>query len=230
MKIFFSLLIVFFTTALFAQREHHADLTYSYGKYSNTVSGNVVKNFKLLKSEKLHLGVGARAGYVQGFIGNTFLTAPAKHKKSGDGIDTIFVLNPMFLSINLTLNASYHFTPEWSVGANIDAIGFTFGKKRNSDYFPSFASQNEETPRTKLINEQVKPTQNNFLLIGNNNKGTIYSEVFARYRYKERYSLKVGYSFITTEYATKNRVGHNNNYRFRNTSGQILIGFGYSFI
>jgi hypothetical protein len=229
MKYFLSLFVVFSTVFSFAQREHHADIAYSFGENSNTFSGNVVKNFKVLKSEKLHLGVGARAGYFQG-KDVSYLTAPAKHKKSKDGIDTVIVSKPMFISVGLTLNASYHFTPQWSVGCNVDAIGFTFGKKKDSDFYPSLASQNEDPARKKLTNEQVKPSQNNFLLLGNNNKGTLYSEVFARYRYQERYSLKVGYSFITTEYSSKNRIGHDNNYRFRNTSGQIMIGFGYSFI
>ncbi len=229
MKYIFSLLVVFFSTVLFAQREQHADLTYSYGPHSNTVSGNIVKNFKLLKSEKLHLGPGVRVGYS---FGNSvkYTTAPAKYTKKSDAIDTISVSKPMFISINLTLNASYHFSPEWSVGANIDAIGFTFGKKNNADYFPSLASQNETTPRKKLSDEQVKPSVNNFLLIGNNNRGTIYSEVFVRYHYKDRYSFKLGCSYITTEYSSSNRIGHMDNYRFRNNSIQYHIGFGYSFI
>lgn len=229
MKYFFSTLIVFFTISCLAQREHHADLTYSFGKNSSTVSGHVVKNFKLLKSEKLHLGVGARGGYFQG-IDVPYLTAPAKHTKSDDGIDTLIVSKPIIMCVNVSLNASYHFTPQLSVGFNVDAIGFTFGKKRDSYFYPSLASQNEEPPRNKLYNEKVRTSTNNFLLIGNNNRGTLYSEAFVRYRYQERYSLKVGYSFITTEYASKNRIGHNGNYRFRNTSGQILIGIGYSFI
>ncbi len=229
MKYILSLFILFLTLISFAQREHHADLAFSFGKNSNTLSGNVVKNFKLLKSEKLHLGVGARVGYFQG-IDVSYLTAPAKHKKNEDVIDTIIISKPLLISINISLNASYHFSPEWSVGCNVDAVGFTFGKKKDSDYYPSKASQ-EETPARKYIsNTQVKVSQNNFLLIGNNNKGTIYSEVFVRYTYQQRYNLKVGYSFITTEYSSKNRIGHDGNYRFRNSSGQVMIGFGYSFI
>lgn len=229
MKYLLSALIVFFSILSFSQREHHADLAYSFGKNSYTIAGNVVKNFKLLKSEKLHLGVGARGAYFQG-TDVSFITAPAKHKKSEDAIDTIIVDKPFFVSVNVTLNASYHFTPQWSVGCNVDAIGFTFGKKKYANYYPSLASQTEEPPRSKLEGQQVRPSQNNFLLIGNNNKGTLYSEVFVRYTYMERFSLKAGYSFITTEVASKNRIGHNNNYRFRNTSGQMMIGFGYSFI
>lgn len=229
MKYFLSLLLLFLTLISFAQREHHADIAYSFGKNSNTFSGNVVKNFKVLKNEKLHLGVGARAGYFQG-KDVSYLTAPAKHTKSKDGIDTIIVSKPMFININISLNALYHFTPEWSVGCNIDALGFSFGKKKDSDFYPSKASQ-EETPARKYIsNTQVRVSQNNFLFIGDNNKGTLYSEVFLRYTYQQRYNLKVGYSFITTEYSSKNRIGHDGNYRFRNTSGQMMLGFGYSFI
>ncbi len=229
MKYFFNIALIIITSSSFAQREHHADLAYGFGKNSFSFSGHVVKNFKFLKSEKLHLGVGARAGF---FMGNdlSYLTAPAKHTKSDDGIDTITVSKPLFININLSLNASYHFTPQWSVGCNMDFFGFAFGKTRDADYYPGPASQNETVPRKMLTNEQVRPSGNNFLLSGNRNKGTLFSEIFVRYIYKERYNLKVGYSFIITEYSSKNRIGHNNNYRFRNTSGQMMIGIGYSFI
>ena len=52
MNYILSFLIVFFTTLCSAQREHHADIALSFAENSKTISGNVVKNFKLLKSEK----------------------------------------------------------------------------------------------------------------------------------------------------------------------------------
>jgi hypothetical protein len=229
MKYFISILILFMSISGFGQREHHADLTYAYGQNSMSISGNVVKNFKFLKTEKLHLGVGARALYFQG-KSLSYLTAPAKHNKSETGIDTVLVQKPMFISVNLSLNASYHFNNQWALGCNVDAIGFTFGKKQTAEYYPSLDAQNESTPRKKLTNESVRPSKNNFLLLGKNNKGVICSEVFVRYTYQERYALKLGYSMLISEYSSLNRIGHNGNYRFRNTSGLIMFGIGYHFI
>ena len=223
---FFFIFISFFSVA---QREHHADINYYFTKDGLALSGNAVKNFKLLKSEKLHLGVGARGGFYNG-KNLLYYTAPAKYNKNEDGIDTLKVDKTLFVSVSLSLNASYHFNNNWSIGGNIDAIGFTFGNKQNSSFFPSKLSQNEDPPRLASNNQQVKPTSNNFFMLGNYSKGTLYSEIFIRYRYKSRYSLKLGYSSITTEYSSKVKVGHSNNYRFRNTSGQLMLGFGYSFI
>ena len=229
MKYFLSALLVSFSVFGLAQREQHVDLNIAVGEHSHTISSQVVKNFKLLKSEKLHLGLGVRLAYTFGNLVE-YTTAPAKHTKSMDAIDTIRVENPMLFSTNLSLNASYHFTNKWSIGCNIDAIGFSFGKKTVANYYPSFASQSETPARKQLLDEKITPTVNNFLVFGNYTKGSICAEAFIRYTHKDRYSYKLGYGHYTSEYESSKRIGHNDNYRFRNTSAKILIGFGYSFI
>ncbi len=229
MKPIFLYFLLACSFTLFAQREHHADLSYGFGNNSYSISGNAVKNFKLLKSEKLHLGLGARAGYMNG-SGLNFITAPAKHSHNQDAIDTIRVKKSHFILVNLNLNASYHFTPQLSLGANFDFFGFSFGNKQSSDFYPSLASQTEASPRLAESNILVKPSRNDFYLIGKNSKGSLFSEVFVRYTFKERYAVKVGYAILTSEYSTQKRVGYKDNYRFRNISGQVMIGIGYHFI
>ena len=229
MKHFFSLVLVFISIFSFAQREHHAEIVYGAGKY-HSFSGNVVKNFVLLKSDKLHMGPGVRA--LVNFSGKNipYVTAPHKLTKSDANMDTIRVGKPLLISANITLNASYHFTPKFAVGINLDVFGITIGRKKTGTFYPGSASQNEVIPRKQTPGVEVKPTLNNIFLAGDRSKGTLASEVFLRYTSKERYNLKVGYSYILTEYASKNRVGFDNNYRFRNKAGLFIIGFGYNFI
>ena len=231
MKIYFTVFFTLVSIYAKAQREHHVDLTYGIGQNTSSISANVVKNFKLLKSEKLHIGVGGRAGFTFASNSQSFTTAPAKHTKNKAGIDTIIVNKAHFITANLTLNASYHFTKSWAIGANVDLAGLTLGKKKKADFYPSALSQSEG-PKTKVFMDSttVKTMRTNFYFTGNRNKGTLYSELFIRYTPTERYSIKLGYNFIISEYATTSRVGYKDNYRFRNTYGQFLIGIGYNFI
>lgn len=229
MKYKLSILLILFGFIGYAQREHHVDLVFSSGSSIKGLTANVVKNFKLLPSEKLLLGVGIRGGYIFGSSTN-YITAPAKHTGSSDAIDTLVVAKPQFFNVNISLNAAYHFTPKIAIGANIDFIGLAFGFKRDADFYPSLASQNESTPRQKLTGETVKPQRNSIFLTGDRNKGTLVSEVFIRITPIERFSIKAGYSYIITEYATSRRIGHKDNYRFRNTTSGFMIGLGYNFI
>jgi hypothetical protein len=231
MKIYFTVFLALVSFVAQAQREHHADLSFGFGQNNSSISGNVVKNFKLLKSEKLHLGFGARAGFTFASGTQSFTTAPAKHTKNKTGIDTLLVDKPHFITANLTLNASYHFTSKWAIGANVDLAGLTFGKKRTADFYPSALSQSEGPRRTAMMDSTtVKTMRSNFYFTGDRNKGTLYSELFIRYTPTERYSIKAGYNFIISEYTTTTRVGYKDNYRFRNSYGQFIIGFGYNFI
>lgn len=215
-------------TAL-AQRENHADLTYTGGGTLNSLSANVVRNFLLLPSEKLRLGVGIRGGYV---FGNpaVFTTAPAKHTSVAGGIDTLKVENPQFFSFNISLNAGYFLTPKISLGGSLDFAGLTFGMKRDADFYPGQAALSDNPQRQALKDTRVKPMRNNIYLTGDRNKGTLISELYIRYAPVERISVKAGYGFLISEYASTNRIGYKDNYRFRYTSGQFVLGIGYHFI
>ncbi|MCB9251091.1 MAG: hypothetical protein H6605_01365 [Flavobacteriales bacterium] len=222
-------LLIFGTTLVYGQRENHLDLSFANGSSINTLSVNVVKNFKLLKSERLRLGVGGRGGYLFGTT-TEYYTAPAKHNKSKDGIDTLFAAKPQFFSFNISFNAEFVITPAISICGNLDFAGFTFGKKREVEFRPGLLAQNEDAPREALNNAGVKPMRNNIYLTGNYNKGTLISEVFLRITPVERVSLKAGISNSISEYASQNRIGYKDNYRFRNSSIQWVFGIGWNFI
>lgn len=213
----------------YSQREHHTGITVGFG-ITNSVTADIVKNFKFLKNEKLHIGAGARAGII--FTSNdvNFTTAPAKHAKKNSEIDTLLVTKPWSIPVNVNFNICYFFNNRVCAGFNIDLAGFTFGSKKNSKFFPSSKMQEAEGKRTVLTEQNSKPMINNFNMIGNYRKGTTLNEFFARYQIHERFSVKASYTIITSEFISEKRIGYNSNYRFRNTSSQISIGLRYHFI
>lgn len=212
-----------------SQREHFTGLYLGFGK-TNSITADVVKNFKLLKSEKLYIGPGVRAGFIYTSKNISFYTAPAKHSKESSAIDTLIVNKPWSIPVNINFNVSYLLNKKLSLGVNLDIVGITLGSKQNGSYFPSIKQQETKGARTVLNDESVKPMINNFNMIGNYRKGTTINEVFARYNLNERFSAKLGYIIITSEFITKSRIGYKSNYRYRNTSSQFCIGVSYHFI
>ena len=160
-----------------------ADITAGFG--SSQVSGAVsyVYNWKIGKRKKWEAGFGAR--FTSYFGSNLyFKTAPAKltSGKTGPGvlfaddikpnIDSVLFPKAQVNALNLSLNFGYNFTKKFSLGLNIDAIGFSFGKKQSGIYYGNnFASGVAVTAR---------PTGFNLLLISDNDKGSLNSELFVK--------------------------------------------------
>lgn len=228
-SLLFALALLLTSTFSWAQREHHVDFMYGYGTKNSSISGHIVKNFKLLKNEKLHVGVGGRAFY---FYGGTTLytTGPNKHALYSERVDTLSLDKPSIITANLSLNAKYLITPKLAVGFSFDLAGFSFGKKKYATFYPGKAAQETTPPGTVTFGNQIRPSANALFLTGNYSKGSLCSEFFIRYTPIERFSIKAGYSIFSTEYSSTKRIGYKDNYRFRNTSGQIVFGLGYNFI
>lgn len=128
-------------------------------------------------------------------------------------------------SLNLSLNFGYNFSKKFSAGLTIDAIGFSFGKKQNGIYYGNnFATG---VPVT------AKPTGFNVLLISDNDKGSLNSELFARYKWNDSWGVKLGLQFFFAEYTTNTEVqttpGGDKNDRFRKKMAGVGIGVTYNF-
>jgi hypothetical protein len=107
----------------------------------------------------------------------------------------------------------------------IDAIGFSFGKKQSAVYYGNnFATG---VPVT------AKPTGFSLLLISDNDKGSLNSELFARYRWNDSWGVKLGFQFFFAEYTTDTKVqttpGGGTNDRFRKKMAGAGIGITYNF-
>ena len=128
-------------------------------------------------------------------------------------------------SLNLSLNFGYNFSKKFSAGLTIDAIGFSFGKKQSGVYYGNnFATG---VPVT------AKPTGFNLLLISDNDKGSLNSELFARYKWNDSWGVKLGLQFFFAEYTTNTEVqttpSGDKNDRFRKKMAGVGIGVTYNF-
>ena len=238
MKLITVLIIaVFISTASAAQtkdKKHSQllDVTGSLGSGLGSVSGSYIYNWHLGKKQKFSIGAGAR---FTSFFGSNqyYISAPAKITSGSTGpgvlfqenitanIDSLLVASPSMNALNLSINLGYQITPKIAAGFNIDAVGFSFGGEQTAKYVNG----------TTLTNTTAKPTGFNALLISDNDLGTLNSEIFATYKFRKQWAVKLGYQFLFTEYttATNVQVLPEPNDRFRLKSGALAIGIQYQF-
>ena len=188
------------------------------------------KDWELGKSKKFAMGVGGRFTSYLG-ANQYYITAPAKLTSGSTGpfvifkedieenIDTFLIKSPQVNSINLFINLRYKFNEKFLIGFNIDAIGFSFGGSKNGNYING----------AEGAMESAKPTSFNILLISDNDKGSLNSELYGKYYWNEKWGVKLGAQFLFTEYTTDTEVQQfpEPNDRFRNKSLMIALGVSY---
>lgn len=173
------------------------------------------------KKQKLKVGYGIRfTSYVGG--NRFYTTAPAKYTGSDLNIDTITTNAAQVNSLNLSLHIQYTVLKKLDLGFNIDAIGFSFGTKKDFNILSSVYDQGQ------IPVQEARPTTFNLLLVGDNDLGTLNSEFFLRYWVSEKVGIKGGFNFLFTEYTTNQNLSFDNariqNDRYRNKSGMFLLG------
>lgn len=197
-----------------------ADLSFGFGNKQGSVVAGYFYNWNLGKSRKFFIGTGARFTTFYG-TGVSFTSAPSS--LAGDKLneDTLLAAKPNIFSINLLINLGYNITPKLQAGFSIDAIGASFGAEGT----PIFISNGIPT------STKAKPTSFNALLIGNNDKGSLNSEFYARYKITEKFSAKLAYQYLFNELTTTTKVQTvpEANDRFRSKATLINIGFSYHF-
>ena len=236
MKAIFSIFIMLLSvTSSFAQTKSNRnvqllDLSGSIGSGQGSIAASFIHNWHLGKKQKFSIGAGAR--FTSYFGSNQyFITAPAKITSGSTGpgvifqeniqanLDSLLVASPSMNALNLSINLGYRITPKLTAGFNIDAIGFTFGGEKAAKYVNG----------TTVANTTAKPTVFNALLISDNDLGTLNSELFATYAFTKKWSAKLGYQFLFTEYTTATKVQQlpEPNDRFRNKVSAVVLGVRY---
>jgi hypothetical protein len=232
---FLSFLLLLTGTTVFSQTKSNKvqllDLTGSIGSGQGTGSVSYIHNWQLGKKQKISIGAGAR--FTSYFGSNQyFITAPAEITSGSTGpgvlfrenitanLDSLLLASPSLNALNLSINIGYHITPRFFAGFNIDAIGFTFGGEKQAKYVNG----------TTVINTTAKPSGFNALLISDNDLGTLNSELFITYSFNKKWSAKLGYQFLFTEYTTASNVQQfpEPNDRFRNKVSAVAIGVRYN--
>lgn len=219
MKKYFILTIVFIycTVNVFGQTTYPAksaniDAALSFGNgFSTALSYNQL--FGLGAKKRFTIGAGVR---LTSFFGSklNFTTAPASLTEKPETIDTVVFSKIQSNAINLAINLGYSFK-KVDIGFSIDAIGATFGAGQSGTVAASTSTLNKTTQAAKL-------TGFNLLLVGDRDRGTLNSELFARYWFTEKIGLRVGGSFQFIEYTTDKVIAFDNQ-RFRIKTLQPMI-------
>lgn len=241
-KIFISGLIIFIALTTTAQRpalpmiDQFADLTVTGGKSQGAIAASYVHNWRFGSKKRWEAGVGLR---YTGYLGTKkdFTTAPGRLARSTttpflivfagqktENWDTLAVQRPFVNSLNLSANFGYSFNPRWSLGFNIDLIGFSFGRNTSG-----ILTSNGITKADPV----VKPAAFNVLLTGDNDYGSLNSEFFLKYKLDKRWGIKAVYQFYFAEYKTTTvrQIAPDGTLvdRFRNKANMLGAGVSYHF-
>lgn len=250
MKKLIFVFFTFFTIHAFAQSPVSArlssgfDLGMAYTKNNYHPSVAYYQLINVGERKLFSFGWNLRLGAFYGDNLN-YYTAPARltRGKTGfaalsgpllvDNIDTVRMDYVTMTSINVGIRAQVNLG-RVEIGASADILGLTFGKSRTGRYRSSTGQFNLPTPTGgdstlyfQGVNtfQSVNPTYANLRLLGDNDIGTLATEVYARIRINQRLSAKIGYQWLTTEISAKNRdiVADNNRFRHRADMAFVAI-------
>ncbi|MCK6616180.1 MAG: hypothetical protein L6Q51_00885 [Cyclobacteriaceae bacterium] len=224
-SVFITILVGLSTAAYTQVKEVH--LTAAIGNAQGTISLLAGYDWEMGSNKKFAVGLGAR--FTSYFGTNQYYrTAPAKLTTGSTGplvifnedipenIDTVLIPNPQVNSLNVFINLRYALNKKIQVGFNIDAIGFSFGGTTQGTYL-NFPTGNSTT---------ASPATFNLLLISDNDKGSLNSELYLKYLFSERWFAKAAAQFHFTEYITETEVQQfpEPNDRFRNKALMFAAG------
>jgi len=192
-----------------------------------SLSLSFLHNWRLGENKRFGIGLGAR---FNSFFGSDlyYITAPAKLTSGETGPQVIFIENieenidsllinlTQVNSFNLMINLDYRFTGKLAAGFNIDLVGGSFGARQQANFMSG--SMGSNTTAT--------PSPFNLLLISDNDMGSLNSELFVKYWWRDDWAAKVSAQFLFTEYTTETKVQQypEENDRFRNKSLMFSIG------
>ena len=222
MKKLFLLISTFaFTFSLYAQQNNnYAELGGGIGSSIGSINVALHKNWTLGKKDKFIIGTGVR---FTSFFGTNvnFTTAPADLAGDNKNIDTLFAPSPSISSLNALINLGYRLNSKLEVGFNIDVIGISFGTKGT----PTFISNGKKTATT------ANPTSTNILLVGDNDKGSLNSQLYVKYEVSKDIGIKLAYQYLFNELTTETKIQTfpSVNDRFRQKSTMVFVGISYSF-
>jgi hypothetical protein len=189
-----------------------AGIRASYGMRGGGLSAWAYRGFG--RQQKFLVGLGIR--HTSHFSNNRdFITAPARFTSDEKNLDTL-MLSGSIHSLNLALDLRYRLNSTFALGFNIDLLGLSIGPKQKG--------------KLKEFTAMAEPTKFNFLLVDDNDIGTINSEFYLTCAFSEHLAGKLAFSYLYTEFTTNKKyiAGIDNN-RYRNKSMGLALGLQYRF-
>lgn len=205
----------------------YSDFNLSVGAYQNGFSGAIAYSrlHPIAFKKRFYVGYGVRFTSYFGRNGD-YVTAPADVSEGNffkpqneEKLDTLFMPSAQTNSLNVSIFLMYKFSKKLSVGFNIDAIGFSFGKDQESVFYSYSENISPTTSNASVTNFNV-------LLTGDYDIGSLNSEIYAHYDLNDKIAIRAGASFIFSEYTTDQKFAFDND-RFRKKSLGLMVGIAY---
>lgn len=224
---------------------YDAGMAYTQNKYNPSIAYYQLLNIGERKI--VSLGWTARLG---AFYGDniSYYTAPARltRGKTGfnaltgplitDNIDTVRYDYVTMTSLNIGFRAQVNLG-RVELGISADLLGLTFGKSRTGRYKSSngqfrphlTAGADSTTAYFQGANtfQKSRPGTFNVRLLGDNDIGTLSTEIYARLHISQRVGVKLGYQWLTSETTVNNRDVIADNNRFRNRVGMTYLALTF---
>jgi hypothetical protein len=185
-----------------------------------------------------------------GFYGTDleYITAPARLSRGKTGfeaigapyvpanLDTLSYTHVSAHALNFGLRVQGRIGPV-EIGASADLFGLSIGPGGTAKYQSStgqFVAGTSVAGKDSLASftgtnasQAANPTPVNLRLLGDNNIGTLATEVFVRVLVNPRLGVKVGYQWLTTEMTTNNRdlIADNNRFRYSTSMAYVALTF-----
>ncbi len=203
--------------------------TGSIGGSEQALALSGLYNFNIAFRKRFKIGLGLRSSSYWG-QGKYFETAPASLTTNQEGpqvifvpsipqnIDSIKVGQSYTQSINAYLNLEYAISSKFDIGFNIDLAGITIGSASDISLVSSYVTN------ASSVRLSAKPTFDNLLLTSDNDKGSLNSEIYARYHVNDRWAIVGGASFLFSELKTDQKNYNFGNDRFRRKALLGTIG------
>jgi hypothetical protein len=210
----------------------YVDISMAAGSYRGSLSLSCLRTWRLGERQKFGIGAGVRSTSFLGANIN-YITAPARLTSGStspliffkenieENLDTLLVKSPQITMLNVMINIDYQLSEKFIIGFNIDAIGISFGGTRRGNFMSGTTGKNTD----------AKPTPFNILLISDNDRGSLNSELYVRYFFRPQWAIKSGAQFLFTEYTTETKVQTvpEENDRFRNKALLFSVGITRKF-
>lgn len=177
-----------------------------------------------------------------------FYTAPARLTRDKTGfealsaplversIDTVRYDYVTMTSLNVGIRAQVNLG-RLTLGASADLLGLTIGRWRTGRYRSSTGlytiqgttgrDSTNVTFQGDRAFQRSYPTRVNMRLLGDNDRGSLSTEVYARYNVSQRLGVKLGYQWLTSEMTMQNRDIIADNNRFRHRSGLAYLALTF---
>ncbi len=206
-----------------AEQQSFAEIGVGLNSNHTVFSAAYHHNWHLSATKKtwkdFYIGTGLRFNAF-GARDVTFISAPPSLYKT-DNADSILAPAPAIYNVNIFLNLGYQITPKLQVGFDIDVAGFSFGPNGSPIFISGGVGQ--------VV--KVNPTPTNILLISSNNRGSLLSNLYVRYKISDKWGARLSYQTYYAEITTEKlwQTVPVNNQRFRHTTKLIGLGFNYNF-